>query len=316
MSNIRQNSHCVTPNNLGGSLDTLAQLDHNTPNRAIQTLQKRAVSKYFTNEILYPLIDLKNTRQQSYWNTYHCVKTLHQTPDGKCIAKYCKNRWCIVCNRIRTGILINSYLPVIQKWAEPRFVTLTLPTVDFENLPERITKLGKDFSVLSRRIQRQFGSGEMMRKFEITWNYKTKQYHPHYHVLQDGVRNSEALVEGWLHDHPEANVLAQDNRKADKNTVIEMFKYMTKMWKRIDNEDTLKEVRVLPYPPEIMDNIFSVMHRKRTIQTYGGLKKHSEDFNPDIATVFLSEEREGITFWDWEQELRTWVDYTTGELRT
>jgi len=238
MSNIRQNLHCVTPNNLGRPLDTLAVLDQNTPNRAIQTLQKRAVSKYFTNEVIYPLIDLKNARQKSYWNTYHCVKTLHQTPDGKIIAKYCKNRWCIVCNRIRTGILINSYLPVIQKWTEPRFVTLTMPTVTFEELPERITKMGKDFSVLSRRIKYQFGSVEMIRKSENTWRFHNGHYHYHFHVLLDGVRISEALVEGWLKDHPEANVLAQDNRKADKNTVIEMFKYMTKMWKKIENPDT------------------------------------------------------------------------------
>ena len=100
MTKIRQKCDCVTKPQKVASLDTLAQLDHFTENQAYKTLKKRAISKYYTNEILYPLIDLKNECEDSYWNTYHCVKTLHQDTEGKVTSKYCKNRWCIVCNRI------------------------------------------------------------------------------------------------------------------------------------------------------------------------------------------------------------------------
>ena len=73
MTKIRQKCDCVTmPQNVA-SLDTLAQLDHFPQNQSYKTLKKRAISKYYTNEILYPLIDLKNDREDSYWNTYHCV---------------------------------------------------------------------------------------------------------------------------------------------------------------------------------------------------------------------------------------------------
>ena len=70
MTNLRQNLQTVTHPKKGCSLDTLAQLDHFAQNRAYDTLKKRAISKYYTNEILYPLIDLKNEREDMYWNTY------------------------------------------------------------------------------------------------------------------------------------------------------------------------------------------------------------------------------------------------------
>jgi hypothetical protein len=88
------------------------------------------------------------------------------------------------------------------------------------------------------------------------------------------------------------------------------------MWKKIENEGGTNEKRVLPYPPIVMDNIFSVMQGQRTIQTYGNIKLIDDDFENNKATVFLNEKREYYTLWDWEQELRTWVDYSTGELRT
>ena len=91
---------------------------------------------------------------------------------------------------------------------------------------------------------------------------------------------------------------------------------MTKMWKKIEAPDTTEEKRVLPYPPEIMDNIFRVMRNKNTIQTYGGVKCVKDDFDNSIATVFTGENRARHVIWDWEQELKTWVDYETGELRT
>jgi hypothetical protein len=43
--------------------------------------------KYNTNQILMPLIDLKNHRQRRYWNTIHRYNTLEQNCEGKIISK-------------------------------------------------------------------------------------------------------------------------------------------------------------------------------------------------------------------------------------
>jgi len=337
MANIRQNYNKVTPTNEGkkhSALDTLAQLERFTSvtlekptksillqdkNDAINTLQKRAISKYYTNEILYPLIDLKNERNEAYWNTWHCVNILMQNDDGTITAKYCKNRWCIVCNRIRTGILINTLSPQIKKWKDKKFVTLTtdLSKTCFteENLRNTIGKMQKAFERIWWRIKRKYGTINAIRKLEITWNDRTKHFHPHYHIILENISDEAVfLVTQWLKEFGNANEKAQDIRIADDNSVIEMFKYFTKMWKNITNEDTLEEKRVLPYPAQVMDTIFKVMHKKRTIQQYGkNTIEINEDFDDLKARVVLKENRFAV--WHWMQDVRNWVNFDGGELR-
>jgi hypothetical protein len=65
-----------------------------------------------------------------------------------------------------------------------------------------------------------------------------------------------------------------------------------------------------------MDNIFEVLKGKRLIRTYNLNDVEIEDFNTDTATIFAEEIRDNHILWNWEQEVRTWVDYNTGELRT
>lgn len=324
MTKIRQNCKCVTSENKGNSppsLDTLAQLDHFTENQAYKTLKKRSISKYYTNEILYPLIDLKNANEQKYWNTFHCVNTLVQDTDGKITAKYCKNRWCIVCNRIRTAILINQYYKPLSK-LDTRFVTLTTNRSSEcrteDELKEVLSDYKKTFTRVWRRLKTKYGSITAIRKIEVTWNRHKDHFHPHFHIIIENKNSSaEFLVTQWLKEYPQASCNAQDISVTDDNAIMELFKYFTKMWSRITDENTTKEKRVLPYPAEKMDIIFNAMYRQRTIQTYGGkLTQVDDDFDTDLATVFTKEIRENSVIWNWEQECRTWIDYNTGEMRT
>lgn len=298
--------HCDS----GVTLDTLAQLD-----RTKNTLQKRALAKYYTNEILFPLIDLKSDRLKSYWNTYHCVRQLNQNTEGKITAKYCKCKWCIVCNRIRTGIIINQYESQIKEWQDKRFVTLTIVNVPFDQLGKAIEQMKKDFYLCWKRLKRKHGNTPALRKIEVTWNSKTDEYHPHFHILMNGSMHSNFLVENWLQLNPTASINAQQDVFANDNTIIELAKYVTKLWKDSDTIVDGHKKKVLPFEPNVMDNIFSVLQNTRTLQTYGGLKKFDEDFDDLVATVFTNEIRDYITTWDWEQDLKNWVDYTTGELR-
>ena len=251
MTKIRENIDCVTPSKKGVALDTLAQLDHITPEarskNALETLTNRAKYKYFTNEIIYPLIDLKNTREKSYWNTFHCVRLLQQDTEGVIRSKYCKNRICIVCNRIRTAILINGYLPSITKWKEIRFLTLSRPNVNLENLLDEIQLQQHQFTVIWRRLKRKYPNAQALRKIEITWNWKTKQYHPHFHVLLNDYKYSTFLLDNWLKDFPTAlRYKGNMDIKGNLNSVMELFKYMTKIWKTEKATSNTDEKIVLP----------------------------------------------------------------------
>ena len=56
--------------------------------------------------------------EQSYRNTTYCADVLAQR-DGQISGSYCGNRWCMVCNRIRTARAIIRYLPVVEALAGP-----------------------------------------------------------------------------------------------------------------------------------------------------------------------------------------------------
>ena len=157
----------------------------------------------------------------------------------------------------------------------------------------------------------------MIRKLEITWNWKTKKYHPHFHVLLNDYEASNYFLNEWLIDCPTA-LLNKGNMdiKGNLNSVMELFKYMTKMWKTEKAISNTDEKIVLPYPPEIMDNILAIMYKKKVIQPYGKIKMVDDDFDNDQATVLLNEIRDTSSLWVWEQDCKTWVDFETGELRT
>ena len=313
---IRENNkQCCTLSN-GIYLDTLAQVEHHSCKKAYHTLKKRALAKKYTNEILYPLIDLKNEREQSYWNTYHCVRTLLQDTHGKVTSSYCKNRWCIVCNRIRTGILINTYSKPISD-VDSCFLTLTSDwtkkCVTRADLEHTIDHYKIVFRKIHWRFKRKYGNLGVLRKLETTWNTEKRWFHPHFHVILENKNGSaEFFRTQWLKEFPKASNTTNTISVTDSNTVKEMFKYFTKLWK-VNKHENL----VLPYPPDVMDQMFDVLYRQRVIQSYGkwyGMA--SDDFNVEQANVFLNEQRTQPIVWNWEQELGTWVDYETGELRT
>ena len=334
MTNIRTNSDSVTTKNNGQNtgaktprLDTLAQLDHappkNTNADAYETLQKRACSKYYTNKILFPLLDLKNERYKAYKNTYYCCNELTQTIEGKVITKYCKNRWCITCNRIRTAILHNTHQRSLES-VKTMFVTITSDLTKTcytkEDLEKAYALMIYTFSLVWRRMKRKYGKLKCLRKFEVTWKYYRGTFHPHFHIiLENNSDEAEFLVKQWLELMPDANPSSQHISNTTEKTFNEMFKYLCKMWSTKENKNTGKMDLLLPYPAQKMDDIFSALQGKRLIQTYylSNTKiKDIEDFEVEKATVFIDEIRDYLIKWNWEQELKTWCDYSTGELRT
>lgn len=279
----------------GAPLDTLAQLT------------TRAFSKYITEGLIFPLIDLNSEFKEKYWNTYHCVRVLDQRTDGKCTSKYCKTRWCVVCNRIRTAKLIKGYEPVIREMRSPQFLTLTAPTVEGDELKDEIERRTKVFRSILKKASRSGRKVPGLRKLEITYSHG--KFHPHFHCVIEGADNANFILREWLSRNKGASIKGQDIRPCDESTLHEMFKYMTKMWSKGTDANV-----VLPYPPEAMDTIFQAMHKKRTVQSFGGLRQVKEEIDDEEATVYLKEVREVI--WIWQRESGTWVDWSTGECRT
>lgn len=219
---------------------------------------------------------------RSYWNMYYCSSTLVRK-NGKVAGRYCKNRLCLICNSIRAAASINKYKPVFDEWGdELYFVTLTAPTVPKEKLDDRLDEMHSVFNgikeFLRKRAQRGTGlKFEGVRKLECTYRPMTDKYHPHFHFLVRGQENAEELYNQWLlrTEHLGTSHKAQDCRKADENSALELFKYFTKIVSdRV--EDKLVYLSGL-------NVIFKAFRKRRVFQNFG-FKLPKED----IKECFIS----------------------------
>lgn len=324
------NLHCICNTNNsaislknGESLDTLAQLRTNdnfevsarTNIQDKKRLLKRARRKYFTNGLVIGLAQASEKSEtslleKSYWNSYHCSSVLQQKASGKIIGKYCKCRWCMVCNAIRTAVSIHQYSPIISSWKDLYFVTLTQKTVLLEDLSEQLNTMQNIFRTIceNNRKKRKRGTTTTklvgIRKLECTYNFKSNHYHPHYHILMDSKEGAEELRNQWLVRNPTAKSIAQDIRQADNQSMMELFKYMTKVVSKASNGSQRK----IYY--NALDNIFTALRGRRTLQPFGfkipGGKTQIKDVDNSEVIAILK----------WYDNMTDWIDTETGEQLT
>ena len=302
----------------GGALDTLAQLGqkHSSERsadraRKANTLTRRARAKYFTTPLAIKLAMLRSSLETTYRNTAYCSGTLNQQ-DGKITGTYCGNRWCMVCNRIRTARAITRYLPTIETWPDKHLVTLIVKNVTEAMLPYAISEMIQAFQATKLAMRRTDRAKLIaLRKLECTYNYRTGEYHPHFHVIVASEQSARLLVIRWLDWHEgRADIKGQDIRRCDNGTAMEIFKYFTKM---------VAKTRIVP--PAILDVIFQSMKGHRVYQPVGFTiprnisDESSEAIAPINATEAPTRPGERIS-WEWCQSLADWVDLETGECLT
>jgi DNA-damage-inducible protein D len=290
------------------SLDTLAQLV--TDPKDIGFLGKRARAKTFTAPLSVKLASLNSDLKKSYWNSYYCNDSLTQE-GNKITGKYCNNRWCSVCNRIRTAKLIQGYNVPLSELEDKQFVTLTLPNCEGIELRKTIDFMLKTVKTIQDVIKMRHHRGKQdwqlvgIRKLECTFNHKTSTYHPHFHFLIEGEVAAKELVNEWLKRVPGTSNKAQDVRKADKGVETELFKYFSKIITKTEKGFTTFV--------EPLDVIFTAMRGLRVFQPIGLKKDVSEDIE-DIITEEISGIEEKFVDWKWFKH--DWVDKSTGEVLT
>ena len=228
---------------------------------------------------------------------------------GKVISSYCKNRWCLVCNSIRTAQLILRYKPVLAEWENKVLVTLTRgPRCKGSELKTAIEEMQFIFNqirkILGKRSQRGKGNKFIgLRKLECTYDPTTNTYHPHYHLILKCPKMANELVKLWLVKNPKANKKAQDIRAANDNSVIEVFKYFTKVVSKT------KDGKRVIYA-DAMDVIFNAVRSKRTFQNFG-FKVGKIDFSKEEIAEIVDSFLESAV---WDQDCADWVVSDTGEL--
>ncbi|MEM1044380.1 MAG: protein rep [Bacteroidota bacterium] len=254
---------------------------------------------------------------KSYRSSIYCGEKIEQE-GGVLTSRYCGHRWCLICNRIRMGKAINAYEPEVSGWTDPQLVTLTVQNAPGDELRMTIEGMVKGFSQLVRKLRRDGHAVRAIRKLECTYNAQREDYHPHFHVVVEGERAADAMLDAWLRFGPkytgrEVKRGGQDVRPLDVDGggLRELFKYFTKLTAKTQSGG--KGYVGVPQ----LDVMFRAMRSKRVYQPYGfrTAKDVNEVDELDAVTVAISREDQATT-WLWDDDVADWVDLETGECLT
>lgn len=245
-------------------------------------LKRRVKRKTITQKLALALVtvaELNNdpTRRKQYWNCYNCQKQV-VTANGRVYSKFCKSRFCLVCQSIRKAEIINRYMPIIKAWEDPHFVTLTVKSVTQAHLPGLLKAMQEVFTRITGRYrkQNQRGKGYKLvgiRSLEINFNPVAKSYNPHYHLLVKDEAMAEILVKEWLASWPShvASPLAQNIQKTGnlERVLIEIVKYSSKIFVQPDmNKRKDSKVPRMVYAAAL-DHIFTCLGKYRVFERFG-----------------------------------------------
>jgi hypothetical protein len=291
------------------SLDTLVQL---TPENGVKSpatecgcakksYQKRAKAKATTDAMVFRMVDLESPLQKAYWNTFHCTGVIIQE-GGKASATYCKNRWCIVCNRIRAAQLIIGYKEPLSNLENPYFVTLTIRSVPGVDLSKTMDEMYSTFRQIKKNASKQGVDIKGIRKLECNYNWKTKKYNPHFHLIVEGLKESKYLLQKWRGKNPKTTTRkAQDlqpiNSETETGAMLELFKYFT------------KTVTKEGFNPGSADTIYRAFKGRRVVQPMGiKMVDVSDEEISNISAQQIDFKEHQNSHWTWHRLVMDWVN--------
>ena len=116
-----------------------------------------------------------------------------ETGKVRVAAKQCRLRWCYHCSEARQQFITAAVLPWLERAHNPLLLTVTMKHRD-KPLSEQIDFLYKSFTKLRNRLYIKEKCRGGVWFFQVTYNQKIKQWHPHIHALID----SKYLRHDWL----------------------------------------------------------------------------------------------------------------------
>ncbi len=216
--------------------------------------------------------------------------------DGRLYGKYCKNRFCTLCLSIRKADIINRYMPVIQKWEDPHFVTITARAVPLRSLNKRVSSLINGFGLITVKYRKRHQRGKGIKlvgikSIESNFNPRTKTYNPHMHLIVANRQMADTIKREWLRMCPDhlAKPYAQKITKVwDKEkALMEVIKYGSKIFTEPDvrNKQGTKSDRDIY--SAALDNIFTAMKSHRIFNRFGfNLPKRAKEGGSTVLSLF------------------------------
>ena len=286
-------------------------------------MKRKAKRKIITQRLILAIIDVLRERgelhrAQPYWNAYHCQSNLKQSK-GRSFGDYCKTRYCLVCCAIRKAEIIHKYLPIIEKWEDPHFVTLTQKAVKERKLGLWFKAVKVAFDRMRekhrKRHQRDTGPPFMgIKSLECNFNPVAKTYNPHLHLIVVNREVADIIVSEWVNTWNNKAFMA--SRKAQniqritnrEKALVEVIKYSSKIF----TDPEMKKGKKRTLPPVIyaaaMDNIFCAMKPYNIFGRFG--------FDTTDVAPFANKMRRKLTKYeelDYDHKTFDWLNNNTGE---
>lgn len=182
---------------------------------------------------------------------------------------YCNARFCPVCQSIKMSQRILKFETVFNKIENLYFVTLTNKCCakNAYFLNDEIKRQQKIIRKFTNKFMRK-SICNMLTKHETTYR-KDGSFHPHFHCIVEGNEMANKLKEYWIKENNKidkslCSEAAQNVKKADINSIIEIAKYTTKVFSNKERNEQYKDVVWRKYA-EIILAIKGV----RIYRTYG-----------------------------------------------
>lgn len=289
-----------------------------------EELKGRAKRKIITQSLALSLTDLAKEDvepelEKAFWNTYYCQQNI-VTANGRLYGDYCKNRFCTLCCSIRKAEIINRYYPVIEKWEDPYFVTITVKSCKEYQLPGYMRSLKETFRKIVEKYRKraQRGKGKKLigiKSLESNFNPIKKTYNPHFHIIVANKEMAEIIVDEWYSRSKEGYVSLK-GQKMEKiwnleSALIEIIKYGSKIFTEPDLKKRAKETTAAQVYAKALYNIFKAMKGQRIFDRFGfNLPKESSHKKAQIRQLDNFEE------WEYNPNVSDWENTQNNEILT
>lgn len=170
-------------------------------------------------------------------------------------ANFCGTRFCPHCafnKSKKNAAALHIILQYLYSDYEFIFLTLTAPNISSNELENELREYSDAFNKLIHYKDYKNAVRGYFRKLEVTYNYKTDTYHPHYHVLlavdkdyfdSDKYINQKDWLKLWKKAKKDENIKILDVRKFNKEKdtgVLELTKYIAKDSDYLYNAEVFK----------------------------------------------------------------------------
>ena len=317
------------------ALDTLAQRGTNNKGKndftechvlhgkgtCKESMKKFPKKKFISQKLALALIEIAKEEgdkemEKSYRNTFYCFNDII-TDGNRAYGDHCKNRFCINCSAIRKATLINKYLPIVEKWEKPCFLTLTRVSFKRHELHKGIRETKKAFQTIFQRCQKRFRRNKgpkivCLVSLECNYNPIKKTYNPHFHIITATKEIAILLNTEWLKQLKEnASYKGQDLQviKNPLKKLIEVLKYSTKIFTDPDMKKGKKKTSDPVVYAAAIHEIYKAFKGLKLQNSYGfSLPKIEKETKTQVIP------KSDTKKWNYMSKLRSYVDTETGEL--